>query len=130
MGYENKAFFIFAKIKINKSGKMKLTETKKAKLSIVEAVISIVLIVALVPIIVVFSAGTQQCLEDATPYLMDDYDLCCNATDQSCDGTDLNVSSTNSLSTTERTMLGLIALFVILAFIFNLVKSSGLTNKK
>ena len=110
----------------------KIKKSKKAqtKINITSVLVSIVLIVMLVPVIVVFSVGTQQCLESETPYLMDDYDLCCNATDQACDGTDLNASSTNSLSTTERALLGLIALFIVLAFIFNVVKQSGLIKSK
>ena len=105
-------------------------KNKKAesKISIVNVVIGLVLIVALIPIIVVFSAGTQQCLEDATPYLQTGYDVCSNAT--AGDNTSTNVSSTNSLSTTERTLLGLVSLFIILAFIFNIVQSSGLVKKK
>ena len=80
----------------------------------------------LVPVIVVFSAGTQLCLEDDTPYLQTGYNVCSNMT--TADNTSSNVSSTNSLSTTERSLLGLIALFIILAFIFNLVKQSGLVK--
>ena len=107
-----------------------MIKNKKAesKISIVNVVIGLVLIVALIPIIVVFSAGTQQCLEDATPYLQTGYNVCSNAT--SGDNTSTNVSSTNSLSTTERTLLGLVSLFIILAFIFNIVQSSGLVKKK
>jgi hypothetical protein len=108
-------------------------KNKKAesKISIVNIVISIILIIALVPIIVVFSAGTQQCLEDNYPYLLNANNKCCNTTHTYCNATTSgNTSSTNSLSTTERTMLGLIGLFIILAFIFNVVQASGLVKKK
>ena len=105
-------------------------KNKKAqqKLNVFSIVIGFIILVVLVPIIVVFSAGSQQCLEDATPYLQTGYNVCSNATEG--DNTSTNVSSTNSLSTTERTLLGLIGLFLILAFVYNIVKSSGLTKKK
>ena len=107
-----------------------MIKNKKAesKISIVNVVIGLILIVALIPIIVVFSSGVQQCLEDETPYLQTGYDVCSNMS--AADETGDNVSSTNSLSTTERTLLGLVSLFIILAFIFNIVQSSGLVNKK
>ena len=107
---------------------MRKNKKAESKLSIVNVVISIVLIIALIPVIVVFSAGTQQCLEDDTPYLQTGYNICSNATSSGTN--DTNVSSTNSLSTTERTMLSLVSLFIILAFIFNIVQSSGLIKKK
>jgi len=108
----------------------KIRNSKKAqtKINIVSVLVTLVLIVMLVPVIVVFSTGTQQCLEDATPYLQDGYNICSNMS--VADNTSSNVSSTNALSTTERTLLGLIGLFIILAFIFNLVKSTGLTKSK
>jgi len=107
-----------------------IIKSKKAqtKINIVSVLVSLVLIVMLVPVIVVFSTGTQQCLEDATPYKQTGYDICSNMTIANENAT--NVSSTNALSTTERTLLGLIGLFIILAFIFNLVKSTGLTKSK
>lgn len=110
----------------------KIINSKKAqtKIDIVSVLVSLVLIVMLIPVIVVFSSGTQQCLEDATPYKQTGYDICSNATDGNADNTSTNVSSTNSLSTTERALLGLIALFIVLAFIFNIVKQSGLVKSK
>ena len=119
--------------------KMRRIKTKKAqtKLNIVNVVIGLILIVALIPIIIVFSAGQQQCLDADYQYIMNGeevpYNLCCNTTlttDSQCnETTSANESSTNSLSATERTLLGLIGLFLILAFIFNIVKASGLTKK-
>jgi len=107
---------------------MKKSKKAQAKLDIVSVLVSLVLIVLLVPVIVVFSTGNQQCLEDATPYKQTDFDICSNAT--VAGNTSVNVSSTNSLSTTERSLLGLIGLFIILAFIFNIVKQSGLIKSK
>ena len=95
---------------------------------IIDAIIMVILIVVLIPIIVTFSAGTQQCLEDETSYLQTGYNICSNMS--VADETGNNVSSTNSLSVTERLMLSLISLFIVLAFIFTLVKSTGLINKK
>ena len=108
----------------------KIQNSRKAqtKINIVSVLVSLVLIVMLIPVIVTMSAGTQQCLADATPYKQTGVDICSNMT--IADNTSLNVSSTNSLSVTERALLGLIALFIILAFIFNIVKASGLVKSK
>ena len=108
----------------------KIKNSKKAqtKLNIVSVLVSLVLIVMLVPVIIVFSAGTQQCLTDENAYLQTGYNICSNET--TAGNTSSNVSSTNSLSTTERALLGLIGLFIILAFIFNIVKASGLVKSK
>ena len=105
-------------------------KNKKAqtKLNIMNVVTGFIILIVLVPIIVVFSAGTQQCLLDNATYLQDGYNICSNMT--TADNTSYNVSSTNSLSVTERTLLGLIGLFLILAFVYNLIKASGLTKKK
>ena len=100
------------------------------KLSIVDVVVTIVLIVALIPIIVIFSAGTQQCLTDAYPYQLEPDTVCCNTSSWINSTDSENATATNSLSTTERTMLSLVTLFIVLAFIFNIVKMSGLTKKK
>lgn len=105
-----------------------MKENKKGTISIVNVVVTLILIVALIPIIVILSAGEQQCLEDATPYLQTGYHICSNVAVAT--NTSTNVTSTNSLSTTERTMLGLISLFIVLVFILNIVQSSGLVKKK
>ena len=111
---------------------MGLRKNKKGSkgVIIVDALIMVILIVVLIPVIVTFSAGSQLCLEDATPYKQTGYDICSNNTDGNAGADDTNVSSTNSLSTTERLMLSLIALFIVLAFVFMLVKSTGLIKKK
>ena len=109
--------------------KIKRLKKAQAKINIVSVLVSLVLIVMLVPVIVVFSAGTQQCLTDAYPYQLEPDTICSNTTTGS-GATDGNTTSTNALSTTERALLGLIALFIILAFIFNVVKSSGLVKSK
>jgi len=100
----------------------------QAKIDVTAILVEVVLLVALIPIIVIFSQGQQQCLVEETPYLQDGVNICSNMSvaDETAD----NVSSTNSLSTTERTLLGLTGLFLILAFIFGVVKSSGLIGRK
>jgi len=110
----------------------KIQNSKKAqtKINIVSVLVSLILIVMLVPVIVVFSAGTPQCLTDDNPYLWTDYNVCGNTTSYVNGTYSGNVSVTNSLTATERTLLGLIALFIVLAFIFNIVKASGLVKSK
>lgn len=107
--------------------KIKKSKKAQAKIDVVSVLVTIVLIVMLVPVIVTFSAGTQQCLTDTNPYLQTGYNICSNMS--TADETGDNVSSTNALSATERTLLGLVGLFIILAFIFNIVKMSGLVKK-
>lgn len=103
---------------------------KKAqqKLNIVDVAINLILLVALIPIIKIFSAGTRLCLNSSYPYLTQG--ICCNIS--SCVNTTLssNISSTCSHSSTELLLLGLITLIIVLAFIFNLVKMTGLVKKK
>ena len=111
-----------------KMEKIKKSKKAEAKINIASILISLVLIVMLVPVIVVFSAGSNLCLEDDYPYQLEPDSVCCNTSSWINDTDSANITATNSLSTTERTLLGLVALFIILAFIFNLVKQSGLVK--
>lgn len=106
----------------------KIKKSKKAqtKLNITSVLISVVLIVMLVPVIVVFSSGSNLCLESDYPYQLEPDSVCCNTSSWIDVNSSANTTATNSLSVTERTLLGLIGLFIILAFIFGIVKQTGL----
>lgn len=108
--------------------KIRKSKKAQAKLDIISVLIGIILIVMLVPVIVVFSSGSNLCLESEYPYQLEPDSICCNTSSWVDVNLSANTTATNSLSVTERTLLGLIGLFIILAFIFGIVKQTGLTK--
>lgn len=105
----------------------KMLKKAQSKVPIVDAMVNVILIVALIPIIVTFSAPKNLCLNSSFSYL---YSGVCNNISSYIVNATGNISATSSLTTTEVTLLGLIALFIVLAFIFNLIRTTGLVKKK
>jgi len=104
---------------------------KKANISIINVVIMVVLLVALIPVIVVSisnSTDDYRCLNDDFPVINLTSELCFNQTLNN--GASSEAVTDVGLSATEVTLMGLIALFLVLSLVFMIVKSSGLTGKK
>ena len=102
-------------------------KNKKGTLDPAGILIDIVLLVALIPIIVTFfTTGSFICTNETTPFYNETSGLC-----QVEDNSSINSVSTRiGLSPTEQSLMGLTALFLILALVFSVVKQSGLTQKK
>ena len=107
---------------MNKKGQMKL--------DLPSIILGVVLLIALIPVINSFASGDPLCLDEDYPYLIDEDNwVCCNMTYYNST-LSANQTATNNLSATERTVLGLTGLLLILGLVFLIGKQAGLIKKK
>lgn len=112
--------------------KMKLRKTgnKKAKVDVVGVVVGIAILVALVPVVASFiqqGVDVYECQNPDLPIWNQTFELCTNASGVGV----VNESGTHvGLGATEEALLLLTILFLVLAFVFVVVKESGLMKKK
>lgn len=93
-------------------------------------VLAVLLIIAVVPLIKTQTeTGELECTNSTIPFFNESNSLCIiNATaDETVNGTQTFVKT---LSPSERTVMGLIVLFLILGLVFAIAKMSGLIGKK
>ena len=106
---------------------------KKAEISglMMTVIVAVALIMGTWGIITAFkdTGDDNQCLADATPTYNATIDLCVN---ESQVGNPTNATATfvYTLSATERSLIGVATLFVILGVIYMVLAKAGLINKK
>jgi len=118
----DKAFLTYG-ARMNKKGQMKL--------DLPSVILGVVLLIALIPVINSFASGNPLCLDEDYSYLIDEDNwVCCNTTTYYNSTLSANQTATNNLSATERTVLGLTGLLLILGLVFLIGKQAGLIKKK
>jgi len=105
----------------------KLFNNCKGSLDFTSVVVDVILIVALIPVIIVFiSGGENSYICPTSPFTS----LVNNSICQNVTGTTSILATHVGLSVIEATLLGLVGLFLVLGLVFAFVKQSGLMEKK
>ena len=108
----------------------KKAQSMKVNIIIGFVILAVLLIIAVVPLIKTQTEiGVLECTNSTLAFFNETSGWCINETagDQTDNETQTLIKT---LSTSERTVMGLIVLFLILGLVFGVAKMSGLIGKK